>query len=808
MRHQRLAVVSGAVAVSLISGLFAAIPASADTSSDQVLSDALTKIVDADPANAKELAKTASKVGAPDSAPAGQIQVSGQTVSVTIAIEPGADLESVVQEVQATGATVSATDASAAAMAAKATVDQLQALQSVPGIRSVQENVQPALTPMGNLQSDSTDKTGTTNDTCTLGYSFADDQLKTKLARTLGDGSGVTVGVMSDSYARSGSARTTAAQDVASGALPGTGNPCGDTTPVEVIADNASSSSLIDEGRAMAQLVHRIAPKAKILFATGFDGGEVGFANNIGKLVDAGANVIVDDLTLFAEPMFQAGPIDNAIASAKASGVQYFSSAGNETQKLTNGKSAGALDLSSYSMTSCPVSVKAADSGASCIKLGSDAAANYTLSSSSLSTVLQWNQPRYGVSTDFNLYLLNAANGAIVASSTGNNLTSGYPYEYAAVNGTGTLQLVIARRAGSTATPRVKVVMFGYGVTGAEFDTNTAGVTVDDTIMGHNGGPATISVAAATPGANGIEYFSSHGPVTHYWAPVSGSTPAAALSSPLVMNKPDLTANDGDCTSFFGSSSSVNTCGYQFYGTSAAAPAAAAVAALQRSANSGLNDSQIRSNLLASACPIPGVSALWQGVGIIDAYAALGGTNEPACAPKVISASAGKKSAKLTVAPVSRRGGAVTGYNVVCKSSAGTKSVTTSGAGTTVTVSGLTGNVRYSCVTRTKTASGLGASAAAVNVTPYDVPTGVKVAKLSKGSKKGQLVLVAAVSNNGGAKVTRYTAKCGTKTVRSSSSTITISGLKKKTRYTCTVTATNKWGTSLTSRQSAVVKTR
>ena len=76
------------------------------------------------------------------------------------------------------------------------------------------------------------------------------------------DGTGVTVGAMSDSFNSVGGAPT----DVGTGDLPGPGNPVGNTTPVEVLDDPLSGS---DEGRAMLQIIHDIAPKARIGFARG-----------------------------------------------------------------------------------------------------------------------------------------------------------------------------------------------------------------------------------------------------------------------------------------------------------------------------------------------------------------------------------------------------------------------------------------------------------------------------------------------------------------------------------------------------------
>ncbi|HWK50686.1 MAG TPA: hypothetical protein VNR40_12410, partial [Steroidobacter sp.] len=148
------------------------------------------------------------------------------------------------------------------------------------------------------------------------------------------EGKGITVGVMSDSY-DTNIAPNSAAADIATGDLPGTGNPFGNTQPVVVLQDWPASS---DEGRAMLQIVHDMAPKARLGFATA-NGGEVNFANNIRALAGFPgapnavpgfkADVIVDDIIYLAEPFFQDGIVAQAVDEVAAKGVSYFSSAGN-----------------------------------------------------------------------------------------------------------------------------------------------------------------------------------------------------------------------------------------------------------------------------------------------------------------------------------------------------------------------------------------------------------------------------------------------------------------------------------------------
>ena len=179
------------------------------------------------------------------------------------------------------------------------------------------------------------------------------------------DGAGVTIGALSDSYDR---ATTTipgdpltihAAEDVASGDLPGPSNPTY-KTPVAVLDDTEKGA---DEGRAMLQIAHDIAPAAKLCFATAL-GGPVGFANNIRRLADpadgCGADVIVDDVSYLDEPFFSDGPIADAVDDVAGAGVHYFSSAGNDgvrqawASKVKLVSTARALEGTNLDLTGVP----------------------------------------------------------------------------------------------------------------------------------------------------------------------------------------------------------------------------------------------------------------------------------------------------------------------------------------------------------------------------------------------------------------------------------------------------------------------
>jgi hypothetical protein len=75
-----------------------------------------------------------------------------------------------------------------------------------------------------------------------------------------------------------------------------------------------------DEGRAMLQIVHDVAPGAALAFYTA-ENSEADFASGIGKLATAGAKVIADDVGYFDEPFFQDGLVAQAIDAVEAQGV-------------------------------------------------------------------------------------------------------------------------------------------------------------------------------------------------------------------------------------------------------------------------------------------------------------------------------------------------------------------------------------------------------------------------------------------------------------------------------------------------------
>jgi archaellum component FlaF (FlaF/FlaG flagellin family) len=157
------------------------------------------------------------------------------------------------------------------------------------------------------------------------------------------DGTGMSIGVMSDSFDSQPSAEggfTNATADVATGDLPGAAN-VNNSQPVVVLEDYNPIPGATNEGRGMCQIVADMAPKARIGFATA-DTGEVGFANNIRALgglpgftkpaaIQQGfkGDVVCDDVSYLDEPMFQDGIIAQGVIDVVNAGVSYCSSAAN-----------------------------------------------------------------------------------------------------------------------------------------------------------------------------------------------------------------------------------------------------------------------------------------------------------------------------------------------------------------------------------------------------------------------------------------------------------------------------------------------
>jgi hypothetical protein len=457
------------------------------------------------------------------------------------------------------------------------------------------------------------------------------------------DGSDVTVGILSDSFNRDTAAATHAAADVASGDLPGKGNPCGHMTPVQ-LPDGDPEASGEDEGRAMAQIVHDLAPGASIAFASAFF-GELSFAENIKKLAEEGAKVIADDVFYPEEPFFQDGPIAVAVNEVvEKDNVSYFSAAGNNNL-IEKGRDIASWEAPKFRDSgTCPEAIVALSeeleekegSGkglnpSHCMNFdpgpGSDETFGITVSKGeTLVADLQWAEPRGGVNSDLDAFLLSPGGEPVEESIEDNASVSGTQQPLEVIeweNDTGAaaqVELVINRFSGGEPLLKFALLENGGGVTATEYPESSGADTVGPTVFGHSGATSAITVGAAAFSNSEVpERYSSRGPVTHYFGPVTGPAPAAPIPAEVIA-KPDVTATDGGANTFFGSCVAHT---WRFFGTSAAAPHAAAVAALALQGEPGATPLEVGQALTAGASAVGEFPPEAVGAGLVDAPEAI-----------------------------------------------------------------------------------------------------------------------------------------------------------------------------------------
>lgn len=432
------------------------------------------------------------------------------------------------------------------------------------------------------------------------------------------DGTGITIGALSDSFDCQGGA----AGDVASGDLP---------PGIVVLAEEAGCVSGTDEGRAMMQIIHDVAPGASQAFHRGLD-GQADFANGIIELATvAGAKVIVDDLSYFAAPFFQDGIIAQAVDIVKGMGVSYFSAAGNDARRSYESAFRPGEIFADGAFPSAPNvphffggTAHDFDPGP-----GVDVFQRITIpANASFDLSLQWDSPFAsacvgcpGTANDLDLYFFDDPPTTVLLATTEDNLTSGDPVEpFDYINGPAavTRNFMIVKFAGPD-PGLIKYVRFGggSGIT-AEFD------TASGTVVGHPNAAGAEAVGAAffleTPafGVNPplLEPYSSAGSV-----PILFDTSGVRFDVPEVREKPEIVAPDGGNTTFFVEDSDEDVDTFpNFFGTSAAAPHAAGVAALMLDGDASLSPASVYTALEASTIDMltPGFD-FDSGFGLIQA---------------------------------------------------------------------------------------------------------------------------------------------------------------------------------------------
>lgn len=424
------------------------------------------------------------------------------------------------------------------------------------------------------------------------------------------NGSGQKVCALSDTYNQNSSTTTSASEDVQSGDLPGDGNPEGHTTPVDVLEDGPSGG---DEGRAMLQLIHDIAPGAALGYHTAL-GGLGAFASGIRDLADANCTLIVDDIRYNTQPFYQDGPVANAVDDVvNNDGVPYFSAAGNEGQNSYEApfRDSGQPGVISSSSVAHDFDSTSTTDTRQAIIIQPDG--TFQIFS------FQWTDPSAQVSptgpdTDIDIALVDG-NDNIEAESSIDNLSDGRPFESLEYTNESdseeTLYLVIEKAAG----PDPDEIKYIYSISNNVSNQRDAAVeeydTLGPTLYGHPMAEGAMAVAAA-PFYNTHRYNSSEGADPAALEPFSskGGIPilfdqtGTRLVMPEPREKPEVTGTDGVDNTFFGvdiSDTFFNGIDGDshpnFFGTSAAAPNMAAIGALVKQARPGFTPEEVYTQL-------------------------------------------------------------------------------------------------------------------------------------------------------------------------------------------------------------------
>ena len=328
----------------------------------------------------------------------------------------------------------------------------------------------------------------------------------------------------------------------------------------EALAFGAGRLERGAEGTAMLELVHDLAPGAELSFgAVLTDLDMIAAVRHFAQRVD----VIVDDLG-FLYPDDQQSEVSRNTAAALAQPDwplrAYVTAAGNWAQTHWAGRFVASRERAGLRLPN-PGTLHdwAEHEPINGLRLASGA---------SVVVVLHWNEPWGAAQHDFDLYLLDER-GRVAASSTDrqavDSLNPREVLHYRNDGADGRFGLVVQNWRGAAAALELEVFALpqeGERGEGLEFATGESSLLAQS-----DAGGGVITVAAITPDESGMAEtaaYSSQGPTNNGAA------------------KPDIAAIDGVQIS------EASDFGARFFGTSAAAPHVAAVAALVLEAQGAL----------------------------------------------------------------------------------------------------------------------------------------------------------------------------------------------------------------------------
>ena len=369
------------------------------------------------------------------------------------------------------------------------------------------------------------------------------------------------------------------------------------------------------EGTAMMEIVHDIAPGANLIFATG-DGGEAAMATNIKNLQGQGCKIIIDDISYYDENPFTPNVVGQAIRDACAKGVVYFSSAAN---------SGNATDLDSgcwegdFVASSDPtiLSWNQGDQYNKIVGLSVDSKGN-----PDNPIYLFWADVYGHTADDYDLYTYDD-NGNVIWPANDRQNGTGNPVETIPASKLHLGDnLIVVKYSGAVRCLHVDAAR------------NHLKYITPGNTRGHNAPIADGAFCvAATPAANfrakptgpypnafdstdQVELFSSDGPRRRFFDDDGKEyTPGNRTSTGgKLFAKPDFTAADGVKNSGVYADPALDP----FFGTSAAAPHAGAIAALILSYDPNLTNVQVGNLMKNTAIDIMGAG--WDrdsGYGIV-----------------------------------------------------------------------------------------------------------------------------------------------------------------------------------------------
>ena len=422
---------------------------------------------------------------------------------------------------------------------------------------------------------------------------FFSDHISERLGLT---GKGVKIGIISDSYNQNGGAP----DGIINGDLPGEDNPNGFNKEVVILSDDFSRG--VDEGRAMAELIHDIAPDAELFFHSGFN-GLFNLADAVLNLADAGCNIIVDDVFNAQSPVYQDGIVAQAINDVASQGISYFTAAANHSNKgfetqydfelIEDGDRT--IERFKYQSGKTERSVKLTFASLFRVDLAWD---DFSI----FGSFDDVNFPE----TDLDIFLIDSETGKILAKSETTNGDTGLPFETLTYQSfsreTIIANIVIENREGSPSPERIYYRYDSNEIFSAIGELESVLEPTNGTIFGYRAAKGAITLGAMdyrlSPEFGGtplVENFSSYGGIPVILDLEGNIKPLE------IRNKPDLVAPDNVNTSFFGAFDSDGDGFLNFFGTSAAAPNAAALAALMLEVNSELSNEDIRKILIDSA---------------------------------------------------------------------------------------------------------------------------------------------------------------------------------------------------------------